>query len=160
MAHVGKDYPVAFRRDLSLQVSRNVFYWAKYYRFYFNWSAGPVGGHMRDVDWGRLEPQFTPATGECHLRSGIAIVNAHSVYFDVESFITGNPQIYQTHYRCFRSDDTLLFEQIWEQGTVQQYTRREANGDSSVIFQTPDLYFGAGQNFDHNGMVAVTWPEI
>lgn len=138
MAHKGKAYPVALRRDVSLNVRTYRFALASQYDITFIGTDGTVGGPMSGLVV-RVTEAPDPSPILIRWNSVQMHISGHDVTIRVDAEVSGLPQ--QNFMRCSCVDSTLGV--IWQtRGIMVVGDGGPANFGyiGGVLTQTPGLF--------------------
>lgn len=156
MAHVGKAYPLAFRRDLSLQVNRNAKGWPKQLVALIDNVSGTLAFAAQTRTW-LLDVAFDPVTAALDARSPNQIVSGRTLYCKAVGTIGGSPQIYTVKMQWYEAPATLLYEQTVLDFPPSTYQSFGADQRHGVSFETPHVFECVGQVGSFNGFNAKGW---
>lgn len=156
MAHIGKSYRLAFRRDLSLQINRNVRGWAHEYVALINNVQGSIANSARMITWILVEG-FDPATGALNYESQHATAGGSVVYCKLVGNIGGFPPFYTAKMQWFKEPSIKLYEQTVLDFIPSQYGNFGKDQRDGVLFETPHVFECTGGFGSFNGFNAKTW---
>jgi hypothetical protein len=120
MAHLGKSWPLHFRRDLGLQITNNNRSWPQAYTVRWQQTFGTVGQHMAEKTW-LIPVDFEVPSGRMFYRTPFQTVGPKSVRVEVDLGISGNPQNYSGTLRVLDSTGAQLYKQLLTRGLSSDY---------------------------------------
>lgn len=138
MAHVGRYWPLAFRRDLSLNVRTNNEGWAKAYLARFQTLTGTVGENLFGKAF-EIETIFEASTGTMKSRSADQVIGGIRVYVEVELKIVGDPQRYEGTISIIRNNGTVLYKQGITKPELAQFVSFNAMLNTSISVETAGI---------------------
>jgi hypothetical protein len=156
MAHIGKAYRLAFRRDLSLQVSRNRNGWPAQMRPVVNNAFGSVASVVSSLPW-LLDLAFDSSTGHVSGESQHLVAGGKLVFCRIEGYITGSPKHYNVQMQWFQSPANKLYERTIMSDIVSNYTSFGADRANGVTMQTPGVFQADPSSPAFDGFVAKFW---
>lgn len=157
MAHIGKNYRLAFRRDLSLQINRNVNGWPHELIALISNVTGSVGNAARAITWTLVEG-FDAATGDLNYESQHAVAAGRTIYCKLAGSIGHFPAYYTAKMRWYEEPSILLYEQTVLDAIPVQYFSFGKDARDGVAFETPHVFECLGQRDVFNGFNAKFWP--
>jgi len=138
MAHIGKSYELAFRRDLGLQCTTNRNSWPKVMLIGCWNCLGTVGSHA----FGVLSPvtvDFDLPSGRMFKRTATMNISGTVVYYELDLTIRGFPQLYAGTITVFRSNGVMLYQSKVSNNTGR-YSGFSGQDFGDQLFETPDVW--------------------
>lgn len=159
MAHVGKIYELAFRRDLSVNCPRNKFGWARRYKAQPGNPQGTIGSVVPSLKW-QVEVEFND-DGSFSVSSDPQFVTGVPVFCRMTGKIIHTDHYdYEVREKWFRNSSELLYERILSRNSPFDYSNFLRNGHDGVVVDTPGVYFLGVTSIFASGWVAKTWTDI
>lgn len=156
MAHIGKNWKLHFRRDLSLQVNRNAKGWGEKYVVVLHNAFGTVASPASGMSW-TLPIQFDATTGQCTGESEHRTIAGREVFFRIIGDIIADPQRYKIRMQAFGPPSTKLYERILVDTVLATYGSFGADRDNGVLVQTPGVFEADPSSPALDGFFVKTW---
>ena len=158
MAHIGKTYELAFRRDLSVGVLNNRQGWAKHYFIKFQNCFGSVATPANGILW-VASPTFDQATGSMSGESQHQVAGGVTGFARMQAHIHLLPQVYELTISFWKEPMTKLFEQKIGDFFTWNYEDLGHQGDDPSVFQTPGVFEMVPNSLASNFIFAKHWHD-
>lgn len=156
MAHKGKAYRLAFRRDLSLQTQPNRVGWPHTLLPIVGNAFGSIGSLVSGFPF-ELVLSFDSTTGAVTGESQHLVVAGSHVYCRIDGTIGGFPKFYTCKMSWWKETNTKLFERTVMSSIPAQYFSFGADHADGVTFQTPGVFEANPSSPASDGFRAKPW---